>query len=137
MKFSTRKPLEANMNLTSLIDVMLVLLLFFMVTTTFERMRGLKVNLPEASTERNPNQFAPIELVISRDGRFYLGPNEVLNAQIDTLKVALSRAANGDFSQNLTIRAHEFAQHRYVVRALDAAGQLGFSNLTIATTESK
>lgn len=137
MKFTARKPIEATLNLTALIDVMLVLLIFFMVTTTFERQRGLKVKLPEANPADERAQPRRIELVISRDGRFYIGPNEVLNAQSETLKSALARAANNDFSQSLTIRADARAQHRYVVRAMDAAGQLGFANLTIATTESK
>jgi len=137
MKFSTRRPVEANLNLTALIDVMLVLLLFFMVTTTFERQRGLKVKLPEADAEQTTPQPEQLELVISRQGRYFIGPNEVVNAQISTLKDALARAANNDFAQSLTIRADARAQHRLVVRAMDAAGQLGFVNLTIATTEGK
>jgi biopolymer transport protein ExbD len=137
MKFAARKPIEATLNLTALIDVMLVLLIFFMVTTTFERQKGLKVKLPEANPATMRAEPQRLELVISRDGRFYLGPNEVVNPEADTLKSALARAANNDFAQSLTIRADARAQHRYVVRAMDAAGQLGFANLTIATTESK
>jgi biopolymer transport protein ExbD len=137
MKFAARKPADLGMNLTSMIDVMLVMLLFFMVTTTFERQRGLKVKLPEADPAEQAVQEQRIELIISRDGRFFIGPNEVVNAEIGTLKAALERAANGSASPGITIRADARTEHANVVRAMDAAGQLGFANLTIATTESK
>jgi biopolymer transport protein ExbD len=132
-----RRNAYTEMNITSLIDIMLVLLIFFMVTTTFQRNAALKIDLPEASPKAGAVVPKTLELVIDSEGRFFVGRSELVNGEVATIQQALLQAANGDLKQPLTIRADARAAHKDVVRAMDAAGQAGFAALSIATTESQ
>jgi biopolymer transport protein ExbD len=135
MKLSgEKKTNETEINLTSLIDVVFLLLIFFMVTTTFERQARLRIELPEASDEPSVVQAPPIEVAISEDGRFFVNSNEVINTRIETLRQAIAKAAGDDREQAITIRADARTPHQAVVSAMDAINQLGFVNLSIATT---
>lgn len=134
MKLQARTDEEPELNLTSLIDVVFLLLIFFMVTTTFERQALVEIELPEASAEPSQQSAAPLELVISEDGRYFLGSNEVLNTRVDTLIEALEQAAGGNRDQSLTIRGDRRTQLQAFVVAMDAAAQAGFGNVSIATT---
>ena len=137
MKLSgERRSLDVDINLTSLIDVVFLLLIFFMVTTTFERQARLRIELPEASDEPSVVQTQAVEIAISADGRFYVNANEVVNTRIETLRQAIARAAGDDREQSITIRADARTPHQAVVTAMDAVNQLGFVNLSIATTPS-
>jgi biopolymer transport protein ExbD len=137
MKLSgERRNLDVEINLTSLIDVVFLLLIFFMVTTTFERQARLRIELPEASDEPSVVQTQAIEIAISADGRFYVNANEVVNTRIETLRQAIARAAGDDREQSITIRADARTPHQAVVTAMDAVNRLGFVNLSIATTPS-
>ena len=129
-----RRTLDAEIDLTSLIDVVFLLLIFFMVTTTFERQARLRIELPEASDEPSTVQAQAIEIAISEDGRFYVNSNEVINTRIDALRQAIAKAAGDDREQAITIRADARTPHQAVVTAMDAISQLGFVNLSIATT---
>ena len=134
MKLQTRTDEEPELNLTSLIDVVFLLLIFFMVTTTFERQALVEIELPEASAEPENISSPPLELVISSDGRYFLGNNEVLNTRVDTLIEALEQAVTGDERPPLTIRGDRRTQLQAFVIAMDAAAQAGFGNVSIATT---
>ena len=137
MKLSgERRTQDAEINLTSLIDVVFLLLIFFMVTTTFERQARLRIELPEASDEPSVVQTQAIEIAISAEGRFYVNANEVINTRIETLRQEIARAAGDDREQSITIRADARTPHQAVVTAMDAVNQLGFVNLSIATTPS-
>lgn len=137
MKFR-RKPREnIEIGLTSLIDVVFILLLFFVVTTTFTRETQLKVDLPEAAGGQPPEQDGrSLELVIDAEGQFFLNGQALLKSDLPTLMTALSREANGDTGLPLTISADAKTQHQAVVVAMDAAGKLGFSRLRITTLEA-
>ena len=135
MKLSgERRTTDAEINLTSLIDVVFLLLIFFMVTTTFERQARLRIELPEASDEPSVVQTQALEIAISDDGRFYVNANEVINTRIESLRQAIVKAAGDDREQAITIRADARTPHQAVVTAMDAVNQLGFVNLSIATT---
>jgi biopolymer transport protein ExbD len=125
---------EPTVDLTSLIDVVFLLLIFFMVSTTFERQALLKVDLPEAS-EVEDRAEAPegLELVIDSEGRMYLNDQRLVDSQERTIRAALEQAAGDDRSQPLILRADRLTPHHHVVTAMDVAAQLGFRNLSIAT----
>ena len=111
------------------------MLIFFMVSTTFLREAELQVTLPDASAESEATPVEPLELTINRQGKFFLNGRPLVNDQLDTIRRAVEQAL-GDRpseSQRLVIRADSRAEHRMVVRALDAVGRAGVSNVGIAT----
>lgn len=121
----------------SLIDVMLTLLMFFVMTTTFVQHSAMKVALPEASEAAQEMQQNPLVVMIGSDSRFYVDNNEVLDPTVDSLKEAISRVAGDDRERNVILRADGMTPHQAVVMAMDALGQLGFTHLSIATVRSK
>ena len=125
---------EFEINVISLIDVMLTLLMFFVVTATFEQKALMKVALPQASEKATSARDEALTVLIDKDGHFYVGPNEVLNPSVDTLKAAIAGAAGEDRGRQVTLRADGRTPHQAVITAMDALGQLGFARLTIATT---
>ena len=133
MKFQRRIQEELQINLTPLIDVVFLLLIFFMVTTTFTRETRLAVNLPEADGE--PTQESPrsIEISVSQSGAYAIDGRPLVNAQLETLMRALEETAAGDRDIALILIADAEATHQSVVTAMDAIGQSGFSRLSIAT----
>ncbi len=135
MNFHRTKPEPQGINITPLIDVVFILLIFFMVTTTFQREADLAINLPRASQEPEVQNSVPMEVVINAHGQFYVGGQELLNNQIDTIKRALQKIAVGQKDKPLVIRADARTPHQYVVTAMDAAAQLGLVRLSIATTQ--
>ncbi len=136
MRLSDSASDEPDINLAPLIDVVFLLLIFFMVTTTFERQARLRIALPEASEEPSSVEPERLEIAISEDGRFFVNNNEVVNRGLATLKLAIERAAGDDRDMPLVIRADAKTPHQAVVMAMDAVNQLGFVNLSIATTPS-
>ena len=128
---------DFEINVVSLIDVLLTLLMFFVLTTTFVQHSRLKVNLPQASAEDRDMQPPAITIMVDRDGHFYVGSDEVPGASVDALKQAISRVAGDDRNQTVTIRADAMTAHQNVVTAMDALGQLGFTHLSIATTPTQ
>jgi len=133
MRLRESKAEDPEINLTSLIDVVFLLLIFFMVTTTFERQARLKIELPEASEQAATENPQELVVLISEDGRYFVNNNEVTRADLETLKDALLSTAGDDRDQPITIRADARTPHQAVVTAMDAVSQLGFVNLSIAT----
>jgi len=127
---------DPEISLTSLIDVVFLLLIFFMVSTTFEHQAVLKVDLPEAKNvsapEDQPNSF---ELVIDAKGQFYLNDRQLLDGKRSTLEAAFIEAAGDDRSIPVILRADAETPHHYVVTAMDVTAQLGFKRLSIATEQ--
>lgn len=136
MKFQRHQADEINVNLTPLIDVVFLLLIFFMVSTTFTRETQLEVNLPQASNSEEVTQQATLEVMITAEGEYRVNGEALINAQARTLKMALAKTAQDDFSQPLTISADARTPHQAVVTAMDVAGSLGFSKLSITTREN-
>ena len=136
MKFKRRARPDNSINLTPLIDVVFLLLIFFMVSTTFTRETRLLIELPAAEGERAPEQPPRhIEVVISGDGGYRVNGQTLVNRHIDTLMKALEQVSAGDTAVPLIISADADSSHRAVVMAMDAAGRLGFSQLQIASQE--
>ncbi len=124
---------ELEINLTPLIDVVFLLLIFFMVSTTFVHESEITLNLPEAS--RNALQEKPQSLSISIDskGRYYLNGVALVNTQLETLKKAMSASAVGLDDPQIIITADGETSHQNVVNVMDAARQLGFLKITFTT----
>lgn len=134
MKLQSHFKEEPTVDLTSLIDVVFLLLIFFMVSTTFEHQSVLKVDLPEASAVEEPiEQVERLELVIDNNGLMFLNDQQLIDSEARTLKAAFQQAAGERRDLPLILRADRQTPHHYVVTAMDVAGQLGFRNLSIAT----
>lgn len=128
---------EPTVDLTSLIDVVFLLLIFFMVSTTFERESVLKVDLPEASEVADREDIPDtLELVIDSDGRMFLNDERLLDSKAGTIRAAMQRMAGEQRDMPLILRADRLTPHHHVVTAMDVAAQLGFINLSIATDRS-
>lgn len=139
MKFR-RKPREnVEINLASLIDVVFILLLFFVVTTTFTRETQLKVDLPEAASGTPPEQteLKQLEILIAADGSYALNAKKLLKSDLQSLMAALQKESEGDNSLPLIISADAKTQHQAVITAMDAAGKLGFAHLRMTTVEAQ
>ncbi|PCC97768.1 ExbD/TolR family protein [Halopseudomonas pelagia] len=137
MNFRRKKPDEASVNLTPLIDVVFLLLIFFMVSTTFTRETQLKLDLPQAASGQQVDsaETQQIELVISATGDIAINQKALAAPSMDTLKTALQRESAGDNSLPLIITADAQTPHQAVIMAMDAAGQLGFTRLRLTTSE--
>ena len=131
---SARRDDDFEINVISLIDVMLTLLMFFVLTTTFVQHSQMKVTLPQAASADQSETREPLAIVIDRDGRYFIGNNEVLNPSLESLSDAIERVAGEDRDQPVNLRADAMTPHQAVVTAMDALGRLGFTHLSIATT---
>ena len=128
---------DPTVDLTALIDVVSLLLIFFMVSTTFERQALLKVDLPEASeVEDRTDMPESLELVIDSEGRMYLNDMRLIDNTEQTIRAAIQEAAGDNRALPLILRADRLTPHHHVVTAMDVAAQLGFQNLSIATDRS-
>jgi biopolymer transport protein ExbD len=132
-----RRQDDIEINVISLIDVLLTLLMFFVLTTTFIQHSRMQVTLPTASAEERDMQAPALTVVVDRDGHFYVGSDEVLGEGVEPLKQAIANVAGDDRERQVTIRADAMTPHQNVVMAMDALGQLGFSKLSIATTPTQ
>ncbi|BBT17770.1 biopolymer transporter ExbD [Pseudomonas sp. 1D4] len=130
---------EVFLNLTSFIDVIFVLLLFFVVTTTFSRPSEMKIELPEAvsGTPTEATTEKTLELSISADGQYALNGQVLVKNDLTTLMNALGKESGGDNSLPMIISADAKTTHQSVITAMDAAGKLGFSKLRITTVEAQ
>ncbi len=135
MNFKRQNKEMVEVNLTPLIDVVFLLLIFFMVSTTFTKENHLSIDLPEASAEQQPVATNRLEIIITASGSYSINDKSLVNNQLDTLKRGLVKAANGEKGLPVTITADANTPHQAVVRAMDAAGQSGFVNLSITTRQ--
>ena len=134
MKFKRQHSQHVAMDLTPLIDVVFLLLIFFMVSTTFTRESHLQVELPQAGVNPAlPAEVEQIEVVISADGQYLLNDKPLVNNRRETLERGIQELADADTSLLFVITADARTPHEFVVRAMDAAGRLGFARLSITT----
>ncbi len=137
MKLQNRVKEEPAVDLTSLIDVVFLLLLFFMVSTTFDQQTVLQVDLPEASAVDAPiDRPETLELVIDANGLMFLNDRRLVDSKERTIKAAFNEAIGDDRDLPLILRADRETPHHFVVTVMDVAAQLGFSNLSIATQKT-
>lgn len=120
--------------MTSLIDVVFLLLIFFMVSTSFVKQSKITISLPEVESARVVEEMPQqIDIMITETGTVLINGRELINNRAETIRNALQKTSNGDSSLSLTISADANAKHQHVVTAMDVAGRLGFSQINIAT----
>jgi len=134
MQFGRARREEPDVNLTPLIDVVFLLLIFFMVSTTFSKESEIAIELPTADGEVAPAEARTVEILIDASGRFFVNKQEVINTRVDTLKRAIAKEAGDDPEPRILLSADRQTPHQAVITAMDAARRLGFSHLTFSTT---
>ena len=136
MKLQTRSRPEPDVNLTPLIDVVFLLLIFFMVSTSFVRESQITIRLPEAEStamlEAPPER---IDIMVTEQGVYLVNGRELINNRPETIRNALQKVSAGNTDLPLTISADANARHQHVVTAMDVAGRLGFVRISIATVD--
>ncbi len=135
MKFRRQSRELEPMNLISLIDVMFFLLIFFMLSSTFTKETHLGVELPEADGQPSVEEKQQIEIVIGEQGSFSVNGQSLVNNEMDTLKSAILKISDSKTDLPLLLTADAKTPHQYVVTAMDVAGQLGFSKLSITSRQ--
>ena len=122
-----------EINLIPMIDVVLCLIIFFVVTTTFDARSVLKLQLPQANGEPAEAQAKSLSVLVNAEGRYFIDDREALRTDVESLKQTLVDVAGNDRERPVLLRADGRTPHQAVVTALDALGQLGFSRVSIAT----
>lgn len=135
MKFRRRQSEEVGINLTPLIDVVFLLLIFFMVSTTFTRETQLSIDLPEAEGTVKEASEQQIEILVDEAGTYRVNGRGLVDNRMRTLQAAIYKISAGDTTLPMVITADADAAHQHVVRAMDAAGQMGFVHLSITTRQ--
>lgn len=134
MKFISATPVEeVNINLTPLIDVVFLLLIFFMVSTTFDTTSQLKIKLPEASQDEAIKPKQPLYLVINMEGKFFLNTRELSSQKSEALSLALQRVLDGS-DRPIVIQSDAESPVQSLVTAMDVVARLGLTQVSIATT---
>jgi biopolymer transport protein ExbD len=129
-----RRAEEPEINLISLIDVVLMIVIFFMVSSTFIEENRLRIRLPEAgAAPLARGETQPIVVTVTQGGGYRVNERELVNASAETLRAALLRLASAERAEPVTVRADGRATHQSVVTAMDVIGRLGFREINIAT----
>jgi biopolymer transport protein ExbD len=138
VKFSRRRAEDPEINLISLIDVLLMLVIFFMVSSTFIDEGRVHVQLPSATERpRENNATEPIVVTVTQQGSYRVNERELVNASRETLRAAVAKVAGDGRSARVVLRADGRATHQSVVTAMDVLGKMGFSQLDIATVQQQ
>lgn len=135
MNFRSERRDEVDLDITPLIDVVFLLLIFFMVSTTFEHNSEINITLPSSSKEITEAKPDAVNVGLDAQGNVYINDKSLVNAQLETIKAALSDALVGLNEPPIIISADSNATHQSVVRVMDAARQLGLVKITFATQE--
>lgn len=134
MQFKRQKHSAIDVNLTPLIDVVFLLLIFFMVSTSFIKETHLTLNLPRAVSANEQTQAsAPLEVIIDQQGFYRIDGRALIDTDRSTLENALNQLTEGDLSTPLTLTADAAAPYQAVVRVIDTAGAIGFTKINITT----
>ena len=137
MRLRVKRADEVELNLISLVDVVLLLVIFFMLSTTFVQDARLRVELPEAGSAVVERAAQPIVITISAQGSYRVNDRALVNNERATLSAALRQVAGGASKEPVTIRADARATHQSVVTAMDVAAKQGFTQVNIATVSQQ
>ncbi|RPG50706.1 MAG: biopolymer transporter ExbD [Gammaproteobacteria bacterium TMED1] len=133
MRFPRRNRDTLEINLTPLIDVVFLLLIFFMVSTTFSKETQLVIDLPESSIEETSLEEEVVDISISKRGSIAVNQRLILDADLDSLIAAITKVSGTKNTVPIVISADAETPHQSVVMAMDAAGRLGFTKIKIST----
>ena len=128
---------EPEINLVPLIDVILILIIFFVVTTTFDARSVLKLQLPQANGEPSEVSSKALSVLVNAEGRYFVQDREALRTDVESLKRTIVEVAGSDRKRPVLLRADGRTPHQSVVTALEALGQLGFRQINIATAQEQ
>lgn len=135
MNFNDNKePEDAALNLTPLIDVVFLLLIFFMITTTFQKQTELQINLPQADAQQVEKQ-TPLEIVIDARGRFFVDGKELTNTDPRSISNAIQKATVGRKDRQVLIMGDAQANYQSIITAMDIAAKLGLVKISLATSK--
>ncbi len=137
MNFRPQKSEEVDVNLTPLIDVVFLLLIFFMVSTTFQDQSEINIRLPTSSEDPKEIQVDSIDITINAQGQFFINNRPLVNAQLVTLKRAIQEVAGSNKDPLVIVKADAMTPHQAVIMAMDASRQLGFGRLAFATIQDE
>ncbi len=137
MRLQVKRTDELELNLISLVDVVLLLVIFFMLSTTFVQEGRLRVELPESSASPSQQAASPIIITISAQGSYRVNDRALVNNERSTLRAALRQVSGDSTGDPVTIRADARAAHQSVVTAMDVAARLGFTQVNIATVSQQ
>ena len=127
---------NVEVNLTPLIDVVFLLLIFFMVSTTFDKQSQIQIKLPQADSAENVEKEPEIiEVGINHEGKYYVNQEELLKSDAETLKQMMQKVSQGKTDLPVIISADGKAPHQSVITVLDVASQLGLNQMTFATQQ--
>ena len=138
MNLKPRSHEEPEINVVSLIDVVLLLVVFFILSSRFSDEGRLRVHLPQASAV--PAQKAagePLVVSVTQQGTYLVNQRELINSSPETLRAALLKEAGTNRSMRITVRADAHATHQSVITAMDVLGRLGFAEVNIATVKEE
>ncbi len=133
MSFKRQVKAEEGVNLTPLIDVVFLLLIFFMVSTTFTKESHLEIDLPEASGDRQPQHKRQIDVVVDAQGGYSINGQKLINSQLNTLRRALQEVSGGETSLPFVITGDANSSYQSIISVMDTAGQMGFVNISMTT----
>lgn len=133
MKFRRQETADEGVNLTPLIDVVFLLLIFFMVSTTFTKETHLEIDLPEASGKAMAKNDVQIEVLVDSQGNYSVNGQLLVNKQLDTLEAAITKLSGGEVTMPFLITGDSNASYQSIVSVMDLAGRLGFVNLNMTT----
>ncbi len=133
MQFKRQSKAEEGVNLTPLIDVVFLLLIFFMVSTTFTKESHLEIDLPKSDGDLQPNAIKQIEVVVNSQGNYSVNGKALVDNEPETLRRAIDKESNGDKTLPFLITGDSNASYQSIVTVMNLAGQLGYANLSMTT----
>lgn len=133
MKFRRQERADEGVNLTPLIDVVFLLLIFFMVSTTFTKESHLAVNLPEADGQPLLTEIDQLDVVVDAQGGYAVNGKKLVNSSMETLEAAIDSVAASNTKLPFIITGDANASYQSIVSVMDLAGKMGFVNLSMAT----
>lgn len=136
MRFARTRKEDPEINLIPMIDVLLVIIIFLMLTTTYSRFAELKINLPSADAEKKLERFNEINIVISASGQYELQRKPVQFRDVASFAEELRRAGTGMKEAVVIINADNNATHQSVIRVMDAARQAGYGQVVFAVEQA-
>lgn len=136
MMFRQKSLEEPDLNLTPLIDVVFLLLIFFMVSTTFNKSSELSIDLPESSGKVVESKAFIVEISLDQQGRIFINEKRLVNAKMRTLKRAIQLTVKDHKDPQIVISADKNTPYQFIIKTMDAIRQLGLSNMTFATKQA-
>ncbi len=137
MNLRPKRHEDVELNITPLIDVVFLLLIFFMVSTSFVKESQIKLDLPEASATNPPEQTDTITIAIDAKGRYFVNDRALINQQAATLERAIKEAAQDSENPTLVINADKSTNYQSVMTVVDVANRLEYLRISFATERPK